>query len=178
MENITGLRTVEWKNNKVIMIEQTKLPNELVFVEYDDFNQVANAIKTLIVRGAPAIGVSGAFGLGLAVLQSKAQTRDELLSDLENANTKIIQLINLKKNAGIENTENIENKENSYHISSFCEDDIQDELMAPDLDASDVNREQGYSSYSCWINNKLLSLYISLYHYTIDIIKFYKMHGI
>ena len=52
MQNVTGLRTVEWKNNKVIMIEQTKLPNELVFVEYDDFNQVANAIKTLIVRGA------------------------------------------------------------------------------------------------------------------------------
>ena len=67
MQNVTGLRTVEWKNNKVIMIEQTKLPNELVFVEYDDFHQVANAIKTLIVRGAPAIGVSGAFGLGLAV---------------------------------------------------------------------------------------------------------------
>ena len=47
MQNITGLRTVEWKNNKVIMIEQTKLPNELIFVEYDDFHQVANAIKTL-----------------------------------------------------------------------------------------------------------------------------------
>ena len=85
MQNISGLRTVEWKDNKVIMIEQTKLPNELIFVEYDDFNQVANAIKTLIVRGAPAIGVSGAFGLGLAVLQSKAQTKDQLLSDLENA---------------------------------------------------------------------------------------------
>ena len=85
MENISGLRTVEWKNNKVVMIEQTKLPNELIFVEYDDFNQVANAIKTLIVRGAPAIGVSGAFGLGLAVLQSKAITKEELLSDLEDA---------------------------------------------------------------------------------------------
>ena len=70
MQNVTGLRTVEWKNNKVIMIEQTKLPNELIFVEYDDFKQVANAIRTLIVRGAPAIGVSGAFGLGLAALQS------------------------------------------------------------------------------------------------------------
>ena len=67
------------------MIEQTKLPNELIFVEYDDFHQVANAIKTLIVRGAPAIGVSGAFGLGLAALQSKAITKDELLSDLEDA---------------------------------------------------------------------------------------------
>ena len=81
----SSLRTVEWKNNKVIMIEQTKLPNELIFVEYDDFNQVANAIKTLIVRGAPAIGVSGAFGLGLAALQSKATTKEELLSDLEDA---------------------------------------------------------------------------------------------
>jgi methylthioribose-1-phosphate isomerase len=42
----SSLRTVEWKNNKVIMIEQTKLPNELIFVEYDNINQVANAIKT------------------------------------------------------------------------------------------------------------------------------------
>ena len=81
----SSLRTVEWKDNKVIMIEQTKLPNELIFVEYDDFRQVANAIKTLIVRGAPAIGVSGAFGLGLAALQSKATTKEDLISDLEDA---------------------------------------------------------------------------------------------
>ena len=80
-----SLRTVEWKNNKVVMIDQTKLPNELIFVEYDDFNQVANAIKTLIVRGAPAIGVSGAFGLALAALQSKSDNKDGLLSDLEGA---------------------------------------------------------------------------------------------
>jgi len=83
--NFSSLRTVEWKDNKVIMIEQTKLPNELIFVEYDDFNQVANAIKTLIVRGAPAIGVSGAFGLALASLQSKATTKEKLLFDLEDA---------------------------------------------------------------------------------------------
>jgi len=85
MENVSGLRTVEWKDNKVVMIDQTKLPNELVFVEYDDFNQVADAIKTLVVRGAPAIGVSGAFGLALAVLQSNVTTKDELISDLEKA---------------------------------------------------------------------------------------------
>ena len=81
----SSLKTVEWKDNKVVMIDQTKLPNELVFVEYDDFNQVADAIRTLVVRGAPAIGVSGAFGLALAALQSNASTKDELLSDLENA---------------------------------------------------------------------------------------------
>ena len=67
------------------MIDQTKLPNELVFVEYDDYNQVADAIRTLVVRGAPAIGVSGAFGLALAALQSKASNKEELISDLEKA---------------------------------------------------------------------------------------------
>ena len=81
----SSLRTIEWKNNTVVMIDQTKLPNELIFVEYDDFNQVANAIKTLVIRGAPAIGISGAFGLALAALQSHATTKDELISDLENA---------------------------------------------------------------------------------------------
>ena len=85
LQSDQSLRTVEWKNNHVIMIDQTKLPNELIFVEYDDFNQVADAISTLVVRGAPAIGISGAFGLALAVLQSKATTKEELLSDLGDA---------------------------------------------------------------------------------------------
>ena len=79
------MRTVDWKDSKVVMIDQTKLPNELVFVEYTDFHQVADAIRTLVVRGAPAIGVSGAFGLALAVLQSKATSKEELISDLQNA---------------------------------------------------------------------------------------------
>ena len=67
------------------MIDQTKLPNELVFVEFSDYYDVANAIKTLVVRGAPAIGVSGAFGLALAALQSNASTKEDLLEDLEKA---------------------------------------------------------------------------------------------
>jgi len=79
------LRTVEWKNNSVVMIDQTKLPNELVFVTYTDYNDVANAIRTLVVRGAPAIGVSGAFGMALAVLQSSSDNKEGLLSDLEKA---------------------------------------------------------------------------------------------
>jgi methylthioribose-1-phosphate isomerase len=79
------LTTIEWKNNEVIMIDQTKLPNELVYVKFTDYNDVAEAIRTLVVRGAPAIGVSGAFGMALAGLQSKAETKEELLSDLENA---------------------------------------------------------------------------------------------
>ena len=79
------LKTVEWKDNSVIMIDQTKLPSTLEFVTYSDFNQIAEAIKTLVVRGAPAIGVSGAFGLALAALQSNAKEKDELINYLENA---------------------------------------------------------------------------------------------
>jgi len=84
-ETNSSIRTVEWKNNKVIMIDQTKLPNKLVFVEYDDYNQVADAIRNLVVRGAPAIGVSGAFGLALAALQSNSETKEDLLLDLQEA---------------------------------------------------------------------------------------------
>ena len=79
------LKTVEWKDNSVIMIDQTKLPNSLEYVTYTDYNQVADAIRTLVVRGAPAIGVSGAFGLALAALQSNAKEKDQLIQDLETA---------------------------------------------------------------------------------------------
>ena len=80
-----SLKTVEWKDNSVIMIDQTKLPNSLEYVTYTDYNQVANAIRTLVVRGAPAIGVSGAFGLALAALQSNAKEKDHLIQDLKTA---------------------------------------------------------------------------------------------
>ena len=79
------LRTVEWKDNSVVMIDQTKLPNTLEYVTYNDYNQIADAIRNLVVRGAPAIGVSGAFGLALATLQSNAKEKDQLIQDLETA---------------------------------------------------------------------------------------------
>jgi len=84
-EKIMALKTVEWKDNSVIMIDQTKLPNILEYVTYTDFNQVADAIRTLVVRGAPAIGVSGAFGLALATLQCQTNEKDDLISYLQNA---------------------------------------------------------------------------------------------
>ena len=86
-----SLKTIEWKENSVIMIDQTKLPNSLEFVTYTDYNQIADAIKTLVVRGAPAIGVSGAFGLALAALQCNTKDKDELIAYLENAKKILIQ---------------------------------------------------------------------------------------
>ena len=79
------LKTVEWKDNSVIMIDQTKFPNNLEFVTYTNYNQIADAIRNLVVRGAPAIGVSGAFGLALAVLESGATEKAQIINDLERA---------------------------------------------------------------------------------------------
>ena len=67
------------------MIDQTKLPNSLEYVTYTDYNDVAAAIRNLVIRGAPAIGVAGAFGLALAALQSSSETIDDFLSDLKKA---------------------------------------------------------------------------------------------
>jgi len=85
------LKTIEWKDNSVIMIDQTKLPNILEYVTYTDYNQVADAIRTLVVRGAPAIGVSGAFGLALAALQSDATEKGGLINYLENAKKILVE---------------------------------------------------------------------------------------
>ena len=86
-----SLKTVEWKDNSVVMIDQTKLPNILEYVTYTDYNQVADAIRTLVVRGAPAIGVSGAFGLALASLQSDATEKNSLISYLETAKKILVE---------------------------------------------------------------------------------------
>lgn len=77
--------TVAWKDNSVVLIDQTKLPNKLVYVTCKNYNEVADVIRRLVVRGAPAIGVSAAFGLALAVQQSKAKTLPELMRDLDSA---------------------------------------------------------------------------------------------
>jgi methylthioribose-1-phosphate isomerase len=79
------LLTVAWKDNSVVFIDQTKLPNKLVYVTCKNYNEVADVIRRLVVRGAPAIGVSAAFGLALAAQQSKAKTLPELMRDLDSA---------------------------------------------------------------------------------------------
>jgi methylthioribose-1-phosphate isomerase len=79
------MRTVEWRDGKVAMIDQRTLPHELIVAEYADYRQVAAAIRDMVVRGAPAIGVSAAMGLALAALQSPARDRPGLLRDLETA---------------------------------------------------------------------------------------------
>ncbi len=85
IQNRDSLLTVAWKDNSVVLIDQTKLPNKLAYVTCRNYHEVADMIRRLVVRGAPAIGVSAAFGLALAAQQSKAKTLPELTKDLENA---------------------------------------------------------------------------------------------
>jgi len=78
------MRTIEWvdEKNVVKMIDQRVLPHEELWPEYDDYRDVAQAITTMVIRGAPAIGVAASFGMVLAARQSEASTVDGLLSDL------------------------------------------------------------------------------------------------
>lgn len=81
------MRTVTWDEKKhvVRMIDQRLLPGEFTLVEYADYRQVAAAITDMVVRGAPAIGVSAAFGMALAAQNSQSGDLLRLKSELQEA---------------------------------------------------------------------------------------------
>ena len=79
-----SFRTIEWRDDAVIMIDQTRLPGEEVYNTYTDFKSVAEAIKGMIIRGAPAIGVAAAMGVALGAREIIADTYDSFYRQLEN----------------------------------------------------------------------------------------------
>ncbi len=76
---------VRWEDGRLVLLDQTRLPTEEVERAYASWQEVAEAIRTLVVRGAPAIGVAAAFGVALAARQSGAADSSALLADLEEA---------------------------------------------------------------------------------------------
>jgi len=66
-------KTIEWVNNQSKMVDQTKVPYELEYVYVDTTEGMYNAIKTMIVRGAPAIGIAGAHGVAIAAIELEKQ---------------------------------------------------------------------------------------------------------
>lgn len=70
------VETVQWTNDGVVMIDQTRLPREEVYVTCRDYREVAEAIRSMVVRGAPAIGVSAAMGVALGVLKASEEDLD------------------------------------------------------------------------------------------------------
>ncbi|MEP6989094.1 MAG: S-methyl-5-thioribose-1-phosphate isomerase [Chloroflexota bacterium] len=79
------MRTVEWHDGIVRMIDQKALPWKMEVVDLPSYQAVAAAITDMTVRGAPAIGASAAFGMALAAKQSKASSVEGLLDDLGEA---------------------------------------------------------------------------------------------
>jgi methylthioribose-1-phosphate isomerase len=76
------LQTVIWKEDYVLMIDQTRLPSRLVYIKCRKYEDIVRAIKNMVIRGAPAIGIAAAFGLGLAARYSKARTPEGLINNL------------------------------------------------------------------------------------------------
>lgn len=74
---------VIWRNNSVSLIDQTRLPNEYTVVEIHRSQDMAQAITTMIVRGAPAIGVAAAYGMYLGAREIETSDRQEFLAKLE-----------------------------------------------------------------------------------------------
>ena len=77
------IKTLEWTDAGVRLIDQTKLPLEETYVTCKSYEEVADAIRTMIVRGAPAIGVAAAMGVALGVRDSQARDRAELQRDFD-----------------------------------------------------------------------------------------------
>jgi len=79
------LATIEWIDGRVRLIDQTKLPHEFTHKETNDYRELAESIRRLEVRGAPAIGVAGAMGIALAALESDASDLPGLERDVREA---------------------------------------------------------------------------------------------
>ncbi|MGC1307049.1 MAG: S-methyl-5-thioribose-1-phosphate isomerase [Phormidesmis sp.] len=87
---MSAFRSIEWTNNRLRLLDQRQLPGETTYCEYSRYTEVAEAIQTMVVRGAPAIGVTAAFGLVLAAEASQATTLDDFMADLQMAGEHLI----------------------------------------------------------------------------------------
>jgi methylthioribose-1-phosphate isomerase len=77
------LPTIEWKGDAVVMIDQRKLPSTEVYVSCKTANEVAKAIKTMVIRGAPAIGVAAAMGIALGMKRSSATGTKQFTTEFQ-----------------------------------------------------------------------------------------------
>jgi len=79
---IVSYQPIEWKGDMVKLLDQTLLPAEEVYLEITEYHEIMTAIKELKIRGAPAIGVAGAYGMVLGAMQILAKSKATFLSEL------------------------------------------------------------------------------------------------
>jgi methylthioribose-1-phosphate isomerase len=77
------IETIQWTTSGVVVIDQTRLPREEAYVTCTDYKQVAEAIRSMVIRGAPAIGVAAAMGIALGMQQAESEVEfDEICETL------------------------------------------------------------------------------------------------
>ncbi|MBE9145354.1 S-methyl-5-thioribose-1-phosphate isomerase [Planktothrix mougeotii] len=81
--NLTQVDPIVWESDRASLIDQTRLPDEYTRIEVTTYQQMAEAIKTMIVRGAPAIGIAAAYGLYLGAKEIKTSDHQVFLTQLE-----------------------------------------------------------------------------------------------
>jgi methylthioribose-1-phosphate isomerase len=91
MVNFFTEKTVRWDEGTVVLIDQMRLPNKLAYIKCQNHLEVANAIRRMNIRGAPAIGVAAAMGLALAARTSKAKSKQQLISELEASSRDLLE---------------------------------------------------------------------------------------
>ena len=84
------MKTMYWKDNKLFLIDQTRLPDEVIYYECKTYKDVIDAIKTMKVRGAPAIGVAAAFAMALAEIAG--ENMEKSANEIKNARPTAVNL--------------------------------------------------------------------------------------
>lgn len=77
------IKAIEWQNRKVVILDQSRLPHETRVIECTDYTMVAECIRKLLIRGAPAIGIAAAMGIALSARKIRAHSPEEFISRLE-----------------------------------------------------------------------------------------------
>lgn len=80
---MSSFKTIDWIDSKVVMIDQSKLPNEEIYREYTSYKEVADAIRSMVIRGAPAIGIAASMGIAIGSLQADDSKKENFLYDLD-----------------------------------------------------------------------------------------------
>ena len=76
------MNAIEWLGDRVRILDQTKLPQEEVYLEFSHYQDIASAIVELKIRGAPAIGIVSAYGMALGALKIESKSKDEFRARL------------------------------------------------------------------------------------------------
>lgn len=84
---MSSFKTIEWKDDRVVMLDQRRLPMEEAYVECLTYKDVAMAIRDMVIRGAPAIGIAAVMGFALGALKSEKKDKPEFLREIEEIST-------------------------------------------------------------------------------------------